>query len=502
MPPIPGITNPDHPDYEKNKLETNSTKPKLKKRKKRKKHDDHTHGHNEDEDEEMKNAYNHGSLEEFVFASQKKSNASVGSTDTNNTDSASFSQSQGVQSNNMNSYAGSPTHTEEPDSSENSCSSTLLKLVPYQEAHRNHPVLDFDEVSLSVLETDDLTSIPEDVSLSLCCLYIQILRIIVPGSANVLVSSYNKKKQGSNRKNWYSRLLLCRIVSEAYHEENGRLVYIVVQQRSPIFNELTDVRDKGPLTIGSVLAIQQPKVVEAYMGDENPILDVCTNAILMKLPPYFEEVPENKISRDSHAFLYNNMKLRIIQSILICTSCGGGNFCDRQRIQDWNHKRGCGCFGQGGRTKNNSSLVFQHLIEVSKGDIKITMSDFSSLQFDQLFLKNSFRGRVTTESITSKREYVGVQKSFKKGEGKINKNSGVTAIGWYKRGTVNDLSLLEGNLLNNVKPNSNDPNLKVDAGDLNRHIVLIVPSNRDFLDESTSLWKELNDLKYDVSCFV
>lgn len=501
MPPIPGITNPNHPDYEKNQQETNSRKPNSKKSKKRKNKDHRTHDDDEDEQERLRHSYNHESLGEFVLGPQKKSNASVRSTNTNNSYSASISQSRGVLSNNTNSYAGSPNHSDESHSSENSRSSTLLELVPYREAHRNHPVLDFDEVPLSVLETDDLTSIPEDVSLSLCCIYVQILRIIVPGSANVMVSSYNKKK-GTNRKNWYSRLLLCRIVTEAFHEENGRLVYIVVQQRSPIFNELTDVRDKGPLTIGSVLAIQQPKVVEAYMGDENPILDVCTNAILMKLPPYFEEVPENKTSHDSHAFLYNNMKLRIIQSILICTSCGGGNFCDRQRIQDWNHKRGCGCFGQGGRTKNNSSLVFQHLIEVSKGDIKITMSDFSSLQFDRLFLKNSFRGRVTSESITSKREYVGVQKSFKKGVGKLNKNSGVTAVGWYKRGTVNDLSLLEGNLLNNGKPNSNDPNLKVDAGDLNRHIVHILPSDRDFLDKSTSLWKELDDLKYDVSCFV
>ena len=46
--------------------------------------------------------------------------------------------------------------------------------------------------------------------------------------------------------------------------------------------------------------------------------------------------------------------------------------------------------------------------------------------------------------------------------------------------------------------NNNPETVHVDLGNISHHIVQIMPHNHDFLDKSTELGIQLNDLKFDV----
>ena len=42
---------------------------------------------------------------------------------------------------------------------------------------------------------------------------------------------------------------------------------------------------------------------------------------------------------------------------------------------------------------------------------------------------------------------------------------------------------------------------KIDGGEISYHIVEILPTNQDFLDENSTLGTELNELKFDQTLF-
>ena len=74
----------------------------------------------------------------------------------------------------------------------------------------------------------------------------------------------------------------------------------------------------------------------------------------------------------------------------------------------------------------------------------------------------------------------------------INSNGGWTVIGWYKRGAITDKSLLE-------VPLSNVVSTQVAAGQINYHIVQMMPTNKSFLVHGTALYRDLQRKKYNVS---
>ena len=73
----------------------------------------------------------------------------------------------------------------------------------------------------------------------------------------------------------------------------------------------------------------------------------------------------------------------------------------------------------------------------------------------------------------------------------VNRNGGWTVIGWYKRGVITDKSLLE-------VPLSNAVSTQVAAGQINYHIVQMIPTNASFLVRGSELYKDLQREKYDV----
>ena len=95
-------------------------------------------------------------------------------------------------------------------------------------------------------------------------------------------------------------------------------------------------------------------------------------------------------------------------------------------------------------------------------------------------------------ALTMTQEYFDIEDSITNVVELINDNGGWTVTGWYKRGLITDKSLLE-------VPPSNVVSTEVVSGQINYHIVQLLPSNEDFMDEDTDLFKELQLKKYDTS---
>ena len=74
----------------------------------------------------------------------------------------------------------------------------------------------------------------------------------------------------------------------------------------------------------------------------------------------------------------------------------------------------------------------------------------------------------------------------------VNDNGGFTIVGWYKRGSIKDKSLIEAG-------NTNTNEETIASGQLNYHIVEVLPTNQELLDPNTGLGAEMHKLKYDVS---
>ena len=76
----------------------------------------------------------------------------------------------------------------------------------------------------------------------------------------------------------------------------------------------------------------------------------------------------------------------------------------------------------------------------------------------------------------------------------INVNDGWTVVGWYRRGMINDRSLVTGQ-----HPNDNDNDNQVDAGDAHYHVVSLIPTDRAFLDKSSPIGIVLSTKRFDVN---
>eukprot|EP00957_Ditylum_brightwellii_P135808 10358227-Ditylum_brightwellii.AAC.1 len=68
-----------------------------------------------------------------------------------------------------------------------------------------------------------------------------------------------------------------------------------------------------------------------------------------------------------------------------------GNLYDKQRVNDWNSTRECGCYGM---NTNSSNLAIQHHVDIvtSKG-VKL-MPKFSSMKFSLLYLSHMIPGTI------------------------------------------------------------------------------------------------------------
>ena len=115
------------------------------------------------------------------------------------------------------------------------------------------------------------------------------------------------------------------------------------------------------------------------------------------------------------------------------------------------------------------SVCLIHSLTVSKGRDKIiVIHDFSSLLFSNIYLKKPLSSSVKANHLDFTSEYFKLQKCVKEVVTFINNNGGFSVVGWYKRGSINDVSHEEAQN-------------QVESSDVNYHIVKMYPTSEAVL---------------------
>lgn len=376
-----------------------------------------------------------------------------------------------------------------------------VELEPYEEQLSLHPIFRshlFDEISLATLESDGASQ----HRLTFKYIDVQIIRIITSSAAAANV--YSRKRPNANQNTMkFSRLILAKVHSTINPSDNAKLIYIMEarNKNQNLWSKNVNLRDNGAVSIGAFIRIPSPLPIEAYMRCDIPLIVSHSPCILLTPPSTVSQISMNFAieSHTSLGFVYNNARVNVNYSSPIKTTCSG-NFCDRQRISDWNNSRGCGCYGM---SPNSTSLVFQHSISINTIDQTLKMDDFSSNKFSKLYLNGDIPGSVKIYMLQLTEAFINMYESMERCIDLINSNGGFTVVGWYKRGVINDKSLIATNSIANGTTNNtsftNTDDVQVDSGDISYHIVNISPTNKNFLDSTSVLGGRLNALKFDVT---
>lgn len=381
-------------------------------------------------------------------------------------------------------------------------------LIPLDSSLINQPVItDLKEVGVNDLIGEKVF----DIDLDDQYIDVQLLRIITPNTDQKAHIYSIRRARGTNNNNssevHFSRIYQCRIYSEKNLNDHSQLLYLMESRNSnqSLFDRNLEYRDNGTITIGSFLRIIAPQEIENHMNGGVPLVRTPHPFIVMKRPNHLSSV---QISRDiqsnaSMAFVLNNRTLHVNQVSILQTTCCG-NMCDKQRANDWNGIRGCGCIGM---SPTISGLTFVHRVwieaecnneeemQVQKNRIK--HDNFSSTKFSLCYLSDRIPSSTRVSQLQTTKQYYDVKKCIQNIVQHINDNGGWTIVGWYKRGCIKDKSLLE--VANQSSNNQSSESTMVGAGQLNYHMVEILPTDRDFLDRRTTKGMELHTLKYQVS---
>ena len=320
---------------------------------------------------------------------------------------------------------------------------------------------------------------------------VQIMRIIIPTKDQKAALYSIRRGKSQTAEVHFKRIYQCRIFSIEQVSEQSRLLYLMESKNSnsAMFDRNMEHRDDGTITIGSFLRIMGPQPIESRMNGDIPLVKTPHPLIVLRRPlsalPTVNIINEVEPNR-SLAFAMNSRILNVNQTFVVSTTCAG-NHCDKQRIGDWNGVKGCGCFAM---NQNCSNLAFVHSIWFNaSGGQRITQTEFSSTKFSLIYLKARIASIIQKSALQQSNAFWDIEECIEKVVNFVNDNGGWTIVGWYKRGSIKDKSLLEALPMDET----------VGAEQLNHHIVEILPSLPELLNRDTPVGKSLHDLKYDVS---
>ena len=146
---------------------------------------------------------------------------------------------------------------------------------------------------------------------------------------------------------------------------------------------------------------------------------------------------------------------------------------------------------------NGTSIALIHAIRLlnERTEETFDMNDFSSTTFSNLYLTGPIPPSAGCTVLDKVHHDQGIRliDCMNACVNFINNNGGFTIIGWYKRGLIEDKSLITLN---------NGENEQVQSGDISHHIVSIMPSERGFLEKRTPLHTALTTRKFNVNNMV
>ena len=127
-----------------------------------------------------------------------------------------------------------------------------------------------------------------------------------------------------------------------------------------LFEKNMDHRDDGTITIGTFFHILAPSPIENSMTGDIALVKTQLPFVVMIRPLALPTGSINHEIKGDHSmgFVLNNLNVRINRTMPIQTTCGGF-LCDKQRVEDWNSQKGCGCYHM---AQYRSNLAFEHSV--------------------------------------------------------------------------------------------------------------------------------------------
>ena len=356
------------------------------------------------------------------------------------------------------------------------------------------------EVSITALGGEEIFT----MNLNRNYLDVQLIRIITSKKEQKahLYSRSIGRNRTTARETHFSRIFQCRIYSSTNFNDHGTIIYLMEAKNSnkALFDRNLELRDNGTITIGSFVRIIAPQPIEDYMNGDIPLLKTSASLIVLLRPRLMPTVTINyEVSTDqSMAFCLNNRILHLNQTSVIATTCNG-LMCDKGNINEWNNIKGCGCVGM---NPNISNLAFVHSIWIEDQTNvmqnitrKVTHSEFSSTKFSRCYLSGRIPATVRKTTLNPTSDvFWALEDCITNVINFVNENDGWTVVGWYKRGSMKDCSLIEASNNNN----SNEEDTTVASGKLNMHIIELLPTNHLMMNSTTELGRNLDALKFDV----
>ena len=354
-------------------------------------------------------------------------------------------------------------------------------------------------ISIQSLMSENAKDIPRDGYIDL-----QLLRIVANsyvGNGATALRYYARNNNNNTESKNYSRLFLCKVVRK---DENDLLVYMM--ESSNVNNNLwqrnLQYRDNGIMTIGTIFRVFHPLPIKKMMANEIPMIETRYSVVVMNYPVHFHQSPVDITigGNTSRAFVLNNCYLNILSVTPEQTKCGG-LFCDRQRIHDIaERKQGCGCYSMLAR---RSSLVLDHAMTISHEDEgwEFTVENFSSNKFSLLFQNKPFPYSMQLEQFSLSNDYFELLNCMRSILDDVNAKGGWTVIGWYKRGVINDQTLVGSDGSNSsggFRQGNQNPNLQVDNAAINYHVCYLKPTEQKLMDVKDIEGLNLHVKKFDV----
>ena len=140
----------------------------------------------------------------------------------------------------------------------------------------------------------------------------------------------------------------------------------------------------------------------------------------------------------------------------------------------------------------------QHAKNIKTGtNDDLNISDFSSLKFSQLYLSVDITGSCKLYMIQLTEAGINMFNTIDSCINFINSHGGFTVIGWYKRGIINNQSLIAASKINfggningnakNTNKNISNDDMQVDYGDISYNVLHIAPTNTNFIYYTTGI---------------
>ena len=122
---------------------------------------------------------------------------------------------------------------------------------------------------------------------------------------------------------------------------------------------------------------------------------------------------------------------------------------------------------------------------------------FSSNRFSMFYQSGIFPSSLQSMALLMTEEYFNLTDCVADVVTKVNENGGWTVVGWYKRGMIDDKSMVNDSA-SRTNNNATANETQVESGNLNYHICQIRPTKCETY-ENNQMGAHLFGLKYDMS---